>query len=94
MWGFKSPLAHHCCVARHPGRVSRDQRRFTLAHDLDDLSEDAVPLGGQGDLLTVRPQQEAGLGVVLDEAREVEQLVEVLGREDQIVLATAALDRD
>ena len=42
-----------------------------LAHDLDHLSEQAVYLRRQRNLFAVRAQQEPGLGVVLDEAREV-----------------------
>src|SRR5581483_96951 len=59
---------------------------LALTHDLDHMSEDSVYLGGQGNLLAVRTQQKARLRVMLDEAREVEELVEVLRREDELVL--------
>jgi hypothetical protein len=67
--------------------LGRDESGLALAHDLDDLAEDAVDLGGEGDLLAVRSEEQAGLGVALDEAGQVEQLAEILGREDNVLVA-------
>jgi hypothetical protein len=42
MWGFKSPLAHHCDVSRHPGHLSRDIVRTCLAVVSDPAVGDAA----------------------------------------------------
>jgi hypothetical protein len=55
-----------------------------LAHDLDDLAQDAVYLRRQGNLFTIRTEEQARLGVAFDETCQVEELVEVFWREDDV----------
>ena len=64
-----------------------DEGGLALPHDIDHLAQDAVDLGRERDLLAVRPEKEAWLGVALEETSEVEELVEVLGREDDFLVA-------
>lgn len=64
-----------------------DDGGFALAHDLDDLAQDTVDLSGEGDLLAVGAEEQAGFAVALDEAGQVEELVEILGREDHVVVS-------
>jgi hypothetical protein len=64
-----------------------DEGGLALSHDVNDLTQDAVDLCGKGNLLAVRAKEQAGLGVTLDEAGQVEQLVEVIGREDDVLVA-------
>ena len=63
--------------------------RLALTHHLDYMPEDSVDLCGKGNLLTVRSEQKARLRVMLDEAREVEELIQVLRRKDELVLSAA-----
>lgn len=58
-----------------------------MTHHLDCEPDDSVDLGGQGGLLDVRSEQKARLGVTLDEAHDLEELSQILRREDEIDLA-------
>ncbi len=56
-----------------------DEGGHALPHSLDHLAQDAVYLDGEGDLFAIGAEEEARLGVTLDEAGQVEELVEILG---------------
>ncbi len=66
-----------------------DEDRLALTHNVDYLVKDAVDLGGQRDLLAVRSEEQPGLGVTFNEACQVEQLVQILGREDNVLVPTS-----
>ncbi len=67
--------------------LGRDTGGLPLTHDVDHLAQDAVYLGGKRDLLTVRAEKQAWLGVALEETGEVEELAEAVGREGDVLAA-------
>ncbi|MHB1850004.1 MAG: hypothetical protein ACYCVO_13545 [Acidimicrobiales bacterium] len=67
--------------------MGRDTGGLPLTHDVDHLAQDAVYLGGKRDLLTVRAEKQAWLGVALEETGEVEELAEAVGREGDVLAA-------
>lgn len=71
--------------------LGRDKGGLPLTHDVDYLAQDAVYLGRQRDLLAVRAEKQAWLGVALEETGELE---EVSRRVDNPVLLSGLPDLD
>lgn len=66
-------------LSREEQPLGGNKGGLALTHDIDHLTQDAVNLGWERYLLVVGAQEKAGLGVALDRAGHVEELVEVLG---------------
>lgn len=63
-----------------------DEHGFALLHHFDGSAEHAIHLRGQRDLLAVEADEEPRLGAALNEARQIDQRVEVVRWEDEVVL--------
>jgi len=89
--GAADPEEIGCLLGGEEQALGGDKGGLPLTHDVDDLAQDAVDLGRKWDLLAVRAEKQAWLGVALEETGKLEELVEVLGREDN-VLVTPVVD--
>lgn len=78
-------------LGREQHALRGNEGGLSLPHDVDDLSQHPVHLGWQRDLLAVGAEEQPGFCVLVDEARQLEQLVEILGWEDEVILAVPML---
>jgi len=85
--GAADPEEIGCLLGGEEQVLGGDKGGLPLTHDVDHLAQDAVDLGRKWDLLAVRAEKQAWLGVALEETGKVEELVEVVGREHDVLVA-------